>query len=347
MQTQILFTFTLIALFGHHELVNASESEAEAVAAIKKLGGTSKQGPEPTLRVVLKDHTGGVPSLAVTPDGKTLVSASYKTVKIWDLATGKERATLKGHTDWVWSVAITRDGKTIASGSNDKTVKLWNITTGKETMTYKGRFQLRSVGFTPDGKTLAAGTNNLNTTLWDVASGKERTTLRGRSIGVSSPVFAPDGKMLVLVRDPDRIILWDMATDQERDFVNVGEGFISMAITRDGKTVAAGAGSERGTVKLWDIATGKERANLPGHTARVWSVAFSPDGKMLASASWDGTLRLRDVATGKLRATLKANVGRFYCVAFTPDGKTLIAGGGEGGPSEPGQIMLWDLGGGK
>jgi hypothetical protein len=81
MQTQILFTFTLIALFGHHELVNASESEAEAVAAIKKLGGTSKQGPEPTLRVVLKDHTGGVPSLAVTPDGKTLVSASVVSPK--------------------------------------------------------------------------------------------------------------------------------------------------------------------------------------------------------------------------------------------------------------------------
>ena len=71
--------------------------------------------------------------MAYSPDGKTLASGSGdKTIKLWDVATGKEQATLKGHTDWVTSVAFSPDGKTLASGSEDKTIKLWDVATGKQ-----------------------------------------------------------------------------------------------------------------------------------------------------------------------------------------------------------------------
>ena len=77
--------------------------------------------------------------VAFSPDGKTLASGSEdKTIKLWDVATGKEQATLKGHTEWVKSVAFSPDGKTLASGSGDSTIKLWDVATGKEQATLKG-----------------------------------------------------------------------------------------------------------------------------------------------------------------------------------------------------------------
>jgi WD40 repeat protein len=83
-------------------------------------------------RGTLKGHTAKVLSVAYSPDGKTLASGSIdQTIKLWDVATGKEQATLKGHTRYVASVAFSPDGKTLASGSEDRTIKLWDVTTGK------------------------------------------------------------------------------------------------------------------------------------------------------------------------------------------------------------------------
>src|SRR5207244_1005661 len=93
-------------------------------------------------KAALMGHTGGVPSVAFSPDGKTLASSSGKLgepgeVKLWDVATGQEKAALKGHTNSVLSVAFSGDGKTLASGSWDSTVKLWDVATGQERATLK------------------------------------------------------------------------------------------------------------------------------------------------------------------------------------------------------------------
>src|SRR5947209_5060841 len=87
----------------------------------------SPEGPK--LRDTLQGHTSFVSSVAYSPDGKTLASGSYdQTVRLWDVATGKEQATLQGHTDRVWSVRYSPDRKTLASGSGDGTIKLWDVT---------------------------------------------------------------------------------------------------------------------------------------------------------------------------------------------------------------------------
>ena len=93
-------------------------------------------------------------------------------------------------------------------------------------------------------------------------------------------------------------------------------------------------------IKLWDVATNKELATIKGHHQAVWSLSFSPDGKTLASASWDGTIKLWDVAAGKARATLQARSGWFDTVAFSPDGTTLAY-------ADNGMIKLWDVAAGK
>jgi hypothetical protein len=169
---------------------------------------------------------------------------------------------------------------------------------------------------------------------------------------VYAVAFSPDGTILASGGPYVPIKLWDAATGKERlSFAeNVTPTVCSVAFSPDGKTLASGQGGyadeppkpDPGEIKLWDVATGKELITLKGHTELVRSVAYSPDGKTLASGSEDKTIKLWDVTTGKERATLTGHMGGVRSVAFSPDGKTLASGAGD-----PGEIKLWDVATGK
>jgi len=129
------------------------------------------------LRDTLNGHMGPVNGVAYSPDGKTLASGGGKTIKLWDVATGKELVTFQGHTLGVYAVAFSPDGKTLASGSGwiePEEVKLWDVATGKTLATIKGKPDdvVSTVAFSPDGKTLASGSWNGTVKLWDMKTGK-------------------------------------------------------------------------------------------------------------------------------------------------------------------------------
>jgi TolA-binding protein len=205
--------------------------------------------------------------VAFSRDGKTVVSAGGdKTVKLWDLAAAKERHTFRGHTDAVTVVAVSPDGNVLASASMDKTVRLWDLATAKE------RFQLRS--------------SDIPTSL----------------------AFSPDGKLLASGAWPGSVKLWDLATgkDAPKPLVNSG-GVSSVAVNSDGKLLALG--TTLGTVAIFDASTGKKRmslrGDLGGSRCSVFSLAFSPNGSMLAAAGGAGKpewVRLWDVSPSHLDA---------------------------------------------
>lgn len=126
-------------------------------------------------RTILKGHTEPVTCVAFSIDGLLASAGMDRTIKLWDLSTGKQKATLQGHTDSVVSVVFGPDGKTVASASADKTVKLWDVTTHRELAFFQGH----SVAFAPGGRTLATACKDRTIRLWDIETGKERATSKG------------------------------------------------------------------------------------------------------------------------------------------------------------------------
>jgi WD40 repeat protein len=284
----------------------------------------------------LSGHTALVDSVAFSPDGKTIASSggADNTIRLWNVETGAELRTLHGHTNNVQSVAFSPDGKTLASGSYDKTIKLWSVETGAELRTLRGHTGgIRSVAFLSDGKTLASGSYDNTIKLWSVETRAELRTFRGHtsSIIVYPGVFSPNGKTLASGRKDNTIKLWSFETGAE---LRTLRGHLSNPIlvifSPDGKILAS---SDSKTIKLWSVETGHELSSLKG----LGNIAFSPDSKILASASDDNTIKLWSVETGVELRTLRGHTSIVHSVAFSPDGKTLASG------SYDNTIKLWSV----
>ncbi len=294
--------------------------------------------------LLLTGHTGVVRAVAFSSDGKTLASgARDRTIKLWNLETG-DVTTCIGHRGGVESVAFSLDGKMIVSGAEDSTVELWDTETGQNLATFTGhapRVRVFSVAFSPDGKTVASGAEDNTIKLWDIETKQNIVTLTGHKKVIFSVAFSPDGKILASGSGDDTVKLWHVETGQNLHTFRHLERVFSVAFSPDGKLVAGG--SYLG-IKLWDIETGEDLSVLEGGIKIIaGSIAFSPDGATLVSASADrfggtrGTVTLWDVETGKDLATLHGHTERIPAVAFSPDGTTIASA------LRDGTVKLWNI----
>jgi len=158
-----------------------------------------------------------VQHVSFSPDGQRLASASAdKTVKLWDVVSGKELATLAGHKNYVRHVSFSPDGQRLASASLDSTVKLWDVVSGKELATLAGhKGAVHHVSFSPDGQRLASASWDSTVKLWDVVSGKELATLAGHKNAVQHVSFSPDGQTLVSPSWDKTVKLWYSKVDAD------------------------------------------------------------------------------------------------------------------------------------
>ncbi|MFM6136201.1 MAG: WD40 repeat domain-containing protein, partial [Sphaerospermopsis kisseleviana] len=194
--------------------------------------------PGGSLLRTLTGHNGSVNAVGITPDGKKAISASDdRTMKVWDLHTGKELSTLTGHNSSVLSVAITPNGKKAVSASHDETLKVWDLETGKELSTLTGHKNwVEAVAITPDGKKAVSASHDLTLKVWDLQTGKELSTLTGHNFSINAVAIAPDGKKAVSASPDQTLKVWDLQTGKELSTLTGHNDYVrAVAITPDGK----------------------------------------------------------------------------------------------------------------
>ena len=156
----------------------------------------------PLIRI-LEGHSSLVVGVAITPDGRHAVSASYdNTLRVWDLESGQSVRTLEGHSDSVHGVAITPDGRRAVSASSDKTLRVWDLESGQSVRTLEGHSRsVHGVAITPDGRRAVSASWDNTLRVWDLESGQSVRTLEGHSSSVNGVAITPDGRRAVSASD--------------------------------------------------------------------------------------------------------------------------------------------------
>jgi WD40 repeat protein len=302
----------------HARTLTGHESRVLGVAFHPGGGRLASCGEDQTVRIwdVVKGreerkftgHTDTVYGVGFSPDGVWLASAGAdRVVKIWDAATGAEVRSLEGHRHSVHAVAFSPCGRYLASASRDTTVVVRAAGTWEVLQTLPGHTRgVNHVAFSPDGELLASAGDDRTVKVWKAATGALLHTLTGHTDRVTGVCFAPDGRRLYSVGWDAKMLEWDVSDGKQMRQVAVR--------TRTGlrlNAVAHGPDGHGYAVAGWDpqlFVGGEETASLTGHTDMVTSVAFSADGRQLASASWDRSVRVWEFTATP--ATAPARGGR-------------------------------------
>jgi serine/threonine protein kinase len=280
-------------------------------------------------------------SVAFSPDGTTIATGSDDTtLRLWDAATGQEKAKPFGHGGAVYAVAFAHSGKFLVTSSGDGTIRIWDVATGQEQPALPRRNgTVRRVAISPDDQIVAMGSSTQDVELWDLNTRELRHALPGHQGTIFALAFAPDGKTLATGDASGQIRFWDpVAGDERVSFTGYSLGIRALAFSPDSQTLAS-AGTGDKDVKLWKVATHEPLATLAGRENGFQNVAFSPDGTLLAAGCRDGFVLIWDVHSAQTLASLQAHKGPVFALAFSPDGHSLATAG------EDRLCKLWDLGG--
>jgi WD40 repeat protein/serine/threonine protein kinase/DNA-binding XRE family transcriptional regulator len=285
----------------------------------------------------LSGHIDWLRRLDFSPDGTKLLSASTdSTVRIWDVATGIELLKI-AEPDWMQSAAFAPDGHTFITAGNDKIVRLRDSATGRELLALNAHTDwIYGVAFAHDGRLVASASADGTARIWNIKVWPGLPQFVGHSEQIAGAALTSDGKTLATVSSGLDVKVWDTTTGaQRRTLEGLGGGGNGVAISPDSRLIAAGGSGN--IVALWDLATGKQLTPLTtGNTVATWRVAFSANGRYMATIGWGGGgATVWEVQSRKQIAELFQPDGR--PVAFSPDSTRLLTGGNDG------YSRLWDF----
>ncbi|HEY9695859.1 MAG TPA: hypothetical protein V6D10_01105 [Trichocoleus sp.] len=265
------------------------------------------------------------------------IASSDGTVRLKNSQNGRDLATLTGHSGQVSDVNSSLDGKTIVSGGTDGTVRVWESTTGKQLYQLEPQSgKILSVSFSPDGQIIATADSDHQIKLWNVTDGRELRTLQGESQAILQVRFSPDGQQVVAKHDDGLVENWNINTGQKQK-IRWDRILESIAhFSDDSRTISVV--DWNGTVRQWDLETGKALEAFKLHTSAATNMQISHDGQLLAVAAVNGSaIRIRNIQTGEVVQTLKGSLGYVQDIQFSPNDRTLAV------RDENKTVELWNI----
>jgi WD40 repeat protein len=297
----LLSAFLILCAASSAPSQTETRAEPPSKTAVDLHGDALPPGAVARFGTLRLRHRSEVEQMAISPDGSLLASAGAG-AHVWDLKTGQEVERFRGKLQ-AEKMAFSADGKTLLSGSEAGVLQQWDVSSGKLLETFK----------TPKGWPATAEKEKLRLDGDDrwLASSPDRRTMAVYRDGVVSLNDAASGKLLHSLKDGSR-----------------GRGFIPIVeFSADGRLIVVA--NQDYSIRVWETATGKQLHSLPGHRGSIECLAFSPDGKSLASgSSFDGTVIVWDVATSKARHIWDDHYLAVWAVAWSPDGSLLASGEG-------------------
>lgn len=270
------------------------------------------------------------------PDGKLAVAGGRPgqegDLRIYDLQGGEARtengvafldgvndkkvfiAELLSTDDAVLALALSPDGKQLACGGCDRLVQVWNLekalTGAKPEQTIENHADwVFGVSFSPDGKRLLTVSRDKTAKVWDLAAKESVMTFPDHQNAVYGVAVRPDGKQGLSVGEDNNLRFWNAASDGKQVRAASGHGKAVFKVLTHPKQPLALTCSADGTVRLWNLDSGKMLQNMTGHTDFVYALAISPDGELAASGSWNGEVRIWKLPDGKLVKAFNATPG--------------------------------------
>jgi hypothetical protein len=300
------------------------------------------------LRMFDRAHVSGIQSLAVSADGKQVLSGGIQdpVVRLWDFEKGNVLRQFAGHKDEIQGLAFSLDGKTIASASSDQTMKTWSAANGNLLHTHLHKDWARGVFFMPDKKTIITASDDFFIRIWDLANGNVVKQMTGHRNFINGFAITKDATRAVTGSDDKTVRVWDLVNGKEIAQFSHNSEVWPVAISPDGKKVASAAIDSN--VYIWDVDKKVLIRKIPLPT-RVWSMALSPDGRVLVLGTGgginqipkeinfgpnkvqfgmlDNSLYLWEFESGKFLRRLTGHTNFVRAVVWTPDGRNVISAG--------------------
>ena len=290
--------------------------------------------PGGPLLTTLIGHASWVWQLTVTKDGRCVISCDGKTIKVWDLNSGREIRSIKV-AEFSTTLAVTHDGQQIICGGGGD-IHIFDLINGSKLYTLTGHTaKVSALAVTHNGKLLVSGSFDKTIKVWDLVNKREIRTMKGHLDRINSVTVTPNDQEIITGSSDNTLKVWDLNTGKKiRSLKGSGEHVGTISVSHDGKHLVS---SDGGHIDVWDLSNGRKDRTFEGYSWRVHAVVITSDGQKVISAAEENSPRVWDFTTGEPICLLKGHHGWAWTLAACPIGQLVVSG------SHDTTIKVWDV----